>query len=109
MSRIACGVVAGPLYLVAGYAQAFTREGFDLSRHPFSMLSLGSLGWIQIANFIVSGALFLVAATGMAKHTKWGPVISSGRLQLSATNCIRPVGVWPSYSKKFCNRVLFLY
>src|SRR6188474_3468533 len=61
MSRIACGVVAGPFYLVVGYAQAFTREGFDLSRHPFSMLSLGSLGWIQIANFIVSGALFVIA------------------------------------------------
>ncbi|RDI33155.1 DUF998 domain-containing protein [Lentzea flaviverrucosa] len=72
MSRIACGVVAGPLYLVVGYAQAFTREGFDLSRHPFSMLSLGSLGWIQIANFIVCGALFLVAATGMARRTRWG-------------------------------------
>lgn len=72
MSRIACGVVAGPLYLVVGYAQALTREGFDLSRHPFSMLSLGSLGWIQIANFVVSGALFVIAATGMAKHTKWG-------------------------------------
>lgn len=72
MSRIACGVVAGPLYLVVGYAQAFTREGFDLSRHPFSMLSLGSLGWIQIANFIVSGALFIVAATGMARFSKWG-------------------------------------
>ncbi|GAA3636163.1 uncharacterized protein DUF998 [Lentzea atacamensis] len=72
MSRIACGVVAGPLYLVVGYAQAFTREGFDLSRHPFSMLSLGSLGWIQIANFVVSGALFVIAASGMAKHTKWG-------------------------------------
>lgn len=72
MSRIACGVVAGPLYLVVGYAQALTREGFDLAKHPFSMLSLGSLGWIQIANFVVSGALFVIAATGMAKHSRWG-------------------------------------
>ncbi|SDN92678.1 DUF998 domain-containing protein [Lentzea jiangxiensis] len=72
MSRIACGVVAGPLYLVVGYVQAFTREGFDLTRHPFSMLSLGSLGWIQIVNFVVCGALFVVAATGMTRRTRWG-------------------------------------
>jgi hypothetical protein len=71
-ARLICGVVAGPLYLAVGYAQAFTREGFDLAKHPFSMLSLGSLGWIQIANFVVSGLLFVVAATGMRTVSKWG-------------------------------------
>jgi hypothetical protein len=30
---LVCGVVAGPLYLVVSFAQAFTRDGFDLSRH----------------------------------------------------------------------------
>ncbi|TWP53378.1 DUF998 domain-containing protein [Lentzea tibetensis] len=71
-ARLLCGVVAGPLYLAVGYVQAFTREGFDLAKHPFSMLSLGSLGWIQIANFVVSGLLFVVAATGMSSVSKWG-------------------------------------
>lgn len=41
---LACGVVAGPLFLAVLMIQAFTREGFDLSRHPLSMLSLGDLG-----------------------------------------------------------------
>ena len=36
------------------------------------MLGLGALGWIQIANFVLSVALFVIAATGMAKHSKWG-------------------------------------
>jgi hypothetical protein len=44
--RLACGVLAGPLYLVVSYAQAFTRDGFDLTRDAFSYLSLGDLGSI---------------------------------------------------------------
>ena len=43
---LACGVLAGPLFLTVLMIQAFTREGFDLSRHPLSLLSLGDLGWI---------------------------------------------------------------
>ncbi|HEV2894210.1 MAG TPA: DUF998 domain-containing protein, partial [Actinomycetota bacterium] len=56
---LACGIVAGPLFLAIGLTQAFTRDGFDLSRHPLSLLSLGDLGWVQIANFVVTGALFI--------------------------------------------------
>ncbi len=64
---LTCGVVAGPLYLAVGLAQAFTRDGFDLRKHPFSMLSLGEGGWIQIANFVVSGLLFLACAVGVRR------------------------------------------
>ena len=39
--------------------QAFTRDGFDLRRHPISLLSLGEFGWIQVANFVVCGAAFI--------------------------------------------------
>ena len=39
---LACGIVAGPLFLVVALVQALTRDGFDLSRHPISLLSLGS-------------------------------------------------------------------
>ncbi len=38
-------------------AQAFTCPGFDLRRDAISILSLGDLGWIQVANFVVSGRL----------------------------------------------------
>lgn len=62
-----CGVAAGPLYLLVSFAQAFTRAGFDITRHPFSALSLGDLGWIQIANFVVAGVLFIFAAVGMRR------------------------------------------
>jgi hypothetical protein len=39
-----CGLVAGPLFLVVWFAQAMTRDGFDPTRHPLSLLSLDDLG-----------------------------------------------------------------
>ena len=69
---LACGVVAGPLFLTVLMIQVFTREGFDLSRHPLSLLSLGDLGWIQIANFVVTGALLVACAIGMRRVLRPG-------------------------------------
>ena len=69
---LACGVVAGPLFLAVLMIQAFTRDGFDLSRHPISLLSLGGLGWIQIANFVVTGALLVACAIGMRRVLRPG-------------------------------------
>lgn len=46
------GAVAGPIYLISGFTQAFTRPGFDITRHPFSILSNGPLGFIQISTFL---------------------------------------------------------
>jgi hypothetical protein len=64
-TRLACLAAAGPLYLASGLAQALTRDGFDLTRHPLSLLSNGSLGWIQIATFMAAGVLTIVGATGL--------------------------------------------
>ena len=69
----ACGIAAGPLFLTMWAAQAFTRDGFDPSRHPLSLLALGSMGWIQIANFVVTGALFAAAAAGLRDEGRWLP------------------------------------
>ena len=64
---LTAGIAAGPLFLTVCAAQALTRTGFDPSRHPLSLLSLGSLGWIQIANFAVTGALYLAYAAGLRR------------------------------------------
>ncbi|MFC4122795.1 DUF998 domain-containing protein [Nonomuraea zeae] len=66
-----CGMVAGPLYIVVVLLQMLTRDGFDISRYPASMLSNGDQGWIQIANFAVSGLLFVAGAVGL--HRARGP------------------------------------
>ncbi|MFI6503290.1 DUF998 domain-containing protein [Nonomuraea typhae] len=64
---LTAGVVAGPLYVAVGLAQAFTREGFDLTRHQWSMLAIGDLGWIQVANFLVAALATAAAAAGMQR------------------------------------------
>jgi hypothetical membrane protein len=79
-AMLAGGVVAGPLYVVVGLAQAFTRPGFDLRRHELSLLSNGDLGWIQIANFLVTGLLTIACAVGMrraltGRGRTWGPLL----------------------------------
>ncbi|HYZ02892.1 MAG TPA: DUF998 domain-containing protein [Candidatus Binatia bacterium] len=78
---LACGLVGGPLFLVVVLAQALTREGFDLTRHPLSLLSLGPGGWIQIANFLVTGVLFVAFAAGIRRSLRgtrggtWGALL----------------------------------
>ena len=61
------GVIAGPLYLVVGIAQALVRDGFVFARHPLSVLANGPGGWIQTANFIVTGAMVIAAAIGFRR------------------------------------------
>jgi hypothetical protein len=62
-----CGVVVGPFYLAVGLAQAFLREGFAFARHPLSVLANGPGGWVQTANFVVSGLLVIAAALGVGR------------------------------------------
>jgi Protein of unknown function (DUF998) len=69
---LGCVIVAGPLFVVASLVQAFTRTGFDLGRHPISLLSLGSPGWLQIANFVVSGVLYVAGAVGLREALRPG-------------------------------------
>lgn len=61
------GAVAGPLYVAVWLVQAFTREGFDITRHPASLLANGGPGWIQTTNFIVGGLLSIAAAIGLRR------------------------------------------
>ena len=70
---VMAGVVAGPLFVAVGLVQILTREGFDLSRHPLSLLALGDAGWVQIANFIVAGVLMLAFSAGVARSVATGP------------------------------------
>jgi len=66
-SLLRCGVVAGSFYLAVGLAQALLREGFDLARHPLSLLANGPGGWIQTANFLLTGGMVLAAAVGFRR------------------------------------------
>ncbi|GAA0381041.1 DUF998 domain-containing protein [Paenibacillus motobuensis] len=58
-------VVSAPLFYAAAIIQTFTRAGFDIRRHAISTLTLGDAGWIQSANFFMTGLLALCAAIGV--------------------------------------------
>ncbi|MBB2922139.1 DUF998 domain-containing protein [Cellulomonas cellasea] len=68
---LTAGVVAGPLYVGTSLAQALTRPGFDLTRHPWSALAHGDLGWLQVTNLVVTGTLVIAFAAGL--HRALGP------------------------------------
>ena len=53
---LACGVVAGPLYVAITLTEALSRDGFDLTRHRFTLLTAGDLGCSHQLR-----ALFLIA------------------------------------------------
>lgn len=69
---LTCGLSAGPIYVAISLAQALGREGFDITRHAWSLLANGDLGWIQMVNLITVGALTLAAAVGMSRALRAG-------------------------------------
>ncbi len=64
-AMLAAGFVAGPLYLVVFVAQVILRDGFDVTRHAGSLLMNGPAGWVQGANFVLTGTLLVLAAVGV--------------------------------------------
>ena len=76
---LACGAVAGPLFVVVVLAQALTRPGFSLARDAASLLDDGPWGGVQSTNFIVTGLLLVTAAAGLrrvlqaGRGSRWAP------------------------------------
>ncbi len=79
-SLLTAGIVAGPLWIVISFAQAFTREGFDIVRHPASLLSQGNLGWLEVTAFVLAGAMYIASAVGLKRVLNgvgqtWAPIM----------------------------------
>jgi hypothetical membrane protein len=66
------GIVAGPFYVLVSLTQAALREGFDLTRHPWSLLANGPTGWIHITNLILTGLMVTAAAIGYHRALRGG-------------------------------------
>jgi hypothetical protein len=69
---LACGAVAGPLYVTVTMAQALTRDGFDLKHHRFTLLTAGDLGWLHQANMVFVGAMTVLLAVGVRRMLRTG-------------------------------------
>jgi hypothetical membrane protein len=78
-SLLGYGVLAGPVYVAVSLTQALLREGFDLTRHEWSLLANGHNGWIQSANLILAGLMCLAFAIGLrralvgGRGARWTP------------------------------------
>lgn len=71
-SVLGYGMVAGPFYVLVSLTQALIRDGFDLTRHDWSLLANGSGGWVQIANLILTGLMVVAAAVGYHRALRGG-------------------------------------
>ena len=83
-SLLGYGALAGPFYVTLVLVQALLRPGFDLVRHDASLLSNGSLGWIQVLNFVATGLMVIAFAAGVrralgsGRGATWGPRLLAG-------------------------------
>jgi hypothetical protein len=80
--RLAWAGVVGPaLFVIIFTLEGWLRTGYEPARMYISELSLGSGGWIQNANFIIFGVLFLVFTRRVAaefrhgKASQWGTIL----------------------------------
>ncbi len=71
-SLLGYGVVAGPFYVIVALAQALLRPGFNLAHDDVSLLSNGSFGWVQIANFVLTGGMVFACSVGLARALPGG-------------------------------------
>jgi hypothetical protein len=66
------GIAGSVLFVTVLTIEGWARPGYEPASMFISALSLGPRGWIQIANFILLGALFLVFAGGVAAEFRSG-------------------------------------
>lgn len=91
-SLLGYGVLVGPFYLAVGLIQAFVRDGFDLGRHPLSILANGPGGWVQTANFGLSGAMVAVASVGIGRVLGKGSQVATTLLALFGLSMLVAAG-----------------
>jgi len=77
--------LAGPFYVVVSVVQGLARPGFSLARDEWSLLALGHMGWIQVLNLILTGAMTVAGAIGVRRAVGrsahggvWAPRLLAG-------------------------------
>jgi hypothetical protein len=66
-SLLRAGTAAATVYLALAAGQYLFRDGLDPRKHVLSLAENGDLGWIQTANFLLTGALTMIAAAGLRR------------------------------------------
>lgn len=83
-------------YIAVSLGQALTREGFDLTRHQWSLLANGDLGWIQVTNLVVTGLMLVAFGVGLrrtlapGRGATWAPrLVAAYGMSLVAAGVFR--------------------
>lgn len=82
-SLLGWGAVAGPVYVLVSVGQGLTRDGYDLTRHQWSLLENGDLGWLQVTNFVLTGLMLVAFAVGLhralagGRGSRWAPRLTA--------------------------------
>jgi hypothetical protein len=66
-SLLACGVIVCPLFILTVLIQGSIRSDYNPYKYPLSSLSIGDQGWVQIANFIITGLLIILFSVGLKR------------------------------------------
>src|SRR5687767_8412372 len=75
------GMVGSLLFVAVFTIEGMLRTGYDPRGMYVSELALGTRGWIQAANFVISGILLLFFARGVASEfregraSRFGPIL----------------------------------
>lgn len=80
---LCCGILGSALFAIVNFSFSAISPDYDLARQSLSDLELGRYGWIQSANFIVTGMFILAYAWGLRKEMVSGTgAVSVPLLQL---------------------------
>ena len=79
------------LFVLTFLIDGATRPGYDASHNFVSQLSTGERGWLQIANFVVCGALLVAGSVGLVRAR--GPNLVSALIGVLGV-CLIAAGVF---------------
>jgi hypothetical membrane protein len=78
---LSCGAIGPLLFIIVFLIEGATRADYNPFRYPVSSLSIGKLGWIQAANFLMIGLLLFAFALRLRRTLRgskggvWGPLL----------------------------------
>jgi hypothetical protein len=77
------GMIAPVLFVAIFTIAGWLRAGYEPLKTYVSALSLGSYGWIQMANFVILGILLLLFSRGVAAEFPSGRASRAGPILLA--------------------------
>ncbi|HEV2477491.1 MAG TPA: DUF998 domain-containing protein [Candidatus Dormibacteraeota bacterium] len=79
------GLLGPPFFVVVFLVLGLIKPGYDALARTVSEGSIGELGWIQIANFLICGAAFVVFAFGLWQGfgDRWSGRVGSALVALA--------------------------